>query len=67
MKDAITVSLINCSTSFFAGFVIFSFLGFMAEKNGVAVGDVVSSGPGLAFQVTKETAFCLFILWDNDE
>lgn len=40
----------NCLTSVFAGFVIFSVLGFLATEMGVEVKDVVESGAGLAFK-----------------
>ncbi|XP_068190814.1 sodium- and chloride-dependent GABA transporter 3-like [Antennarius striatus] len=48
-KDCLWLSLLNSGTSFVAGFVIFSVLGFMAHSQGVTVDVVVESGPGLAF------------------
>lgn len=54
MRDAWLVALINCLTSFFAGFVVFSCLGFMAHENGLPVEDVVDSGTGLAFVAYPE-------------
>ncbi|XP_068191554.1 sodium- and chloride-dependent betaine transporter-like [Antennarius striatus] len=48
-KDCFWISLLNSGTSFVAGFVIFSVLGFMAQSQGVTVDTVVQSGPGLAF------------------
>uniref|UniRef100_A0A672JH10 Transporter n=2 Tax=Salarias fasciatus TaxID=181472 RepID=A0A672JH10_SALFA len=48
-KDSFMLCLLNSSTSFLAGFAIFSVLGFMAEEQGVDIASVAQSGPGLAF------------------
>ncbi|KAF7209945.1 transcript variant X2 [Nothobranchius furzeri] len=48
-QDAFVLALINSGTSFFAGFVVFSVLGFMAAEQGVDISKVAESGPGLAF------------------
>lgn len=43
-RDSFIVVAINISTSIFAGFAVFSVLGFMAHQQGVNVADVVESG-----------------------
>ncbi|CAD5113469.1 DgyrCDS2633 [Dimorphilus gyrociliatus] len=50
-KDCIIVSLANSSTSLYAGFAIFSVLGFMAKQQGIPVDEVAEKGPGLVFIV----------------
>ncbi|XP_063114005.1 sodium-dependent dopamine transporter isoform X4 [Cavia porcellus] len=53
-RDAILTTSINSLTSFSSGFVVFSFLGYMAQKHSVPIGDVakdgkvnVTGGPGM--------------------
>ncbi|VDO71703.1 unnamed protein product [Onchocerca flexuosa] len=40
-RDALVTSIINCGTSFFAGFVIFSTLGYMSTITNLPVSEVV--------------------------
>lgn len=47
--NAWIVSFANCATSFFAGFAVFSILGYLAFQSGTPVDQVVDAGPGLAF------------------
>ncbi len=48
-NNAFITSLANCGISFFAGFAVFSTLGYLAHIQGKAVADVAAGGPGLAF------------------
>jgi SNF family Na+-dependent transporter len=43
-RDAIIVAVINCATSVFGGFAIFSVLGFMATKTGLPIDKVAAGG-----------------------
>jgi len=53
-KNAYITAITNSIISLFAGFVVFSVVGFMATQTSAAVSDVVASGPGLAFVVFPE-------------
>lgn len=73
-KDSLIVAVSNIGTSFFAGFVIFSVIGFLAHELDVPVASVVDQGAGLAFIVypevceyriiisVKRSSFCKLIL-----
>ncbi|GFN86748.1 transporter [Plakobranchus ocellatus] len=50
-KDALIVGIGNILTSFFAGFVIFAIVGYLAKELDMSVDKVVNEGPGLAFIV----------------
>ncbi|XP_035826073.1 sodium- and chloride-dependent glycine transporter 1 [Aplysia californica] len=53
-RDAFMIPIINCLTSFYAGFVVFCTLGHMAKIKNVDIDDVTKGGPGLAFIVYPE-------------
>ncbi|XP_034097306.1 sodium- and chloride-dependent glycine transporter 1 [Drosophila albomicans] len=47
--DSFLVVSVNVFTSIYAGFVVFSVLGFLSEQSGIPVATVATSGAGLAF------------------
>lgn len=53
-RDSLIVAFCNIATSFFAGLVIFSIIGFLAHELNVEVEKVVDQGAGLAFIVYPE-------------
>ncbi|XP_054707444.1 sodium-dependent serotonin transporter-like [Uloborus diversus] len=53
-RDALFTSTVNCLTSFLAGFVIFSVLGYMAHMLKKDISNVATDGQGLVFVVYPE-------------
>lgn len=51
IKLSLILTCINSSTSIFAGFTVFSILGYLSYINNIPISDVVSSGPTLAYVV----------------
>lgn len=43
-RDCIALCFLNSATSFMAGFVVFSILGFMSQEQGVPISEVAESG-----------------------
>lgn len=58
-RDAFLLALINSGTSFFAGFVVFSVLGFMAAEQGVDISKVADSGKRKAHPWVETPSSCL--------
>ncbi|CAG9862821.1 unnamed protein product [Phyllotreta striolata] len=59
--DAFVIPVVNCGSSIFAGFVVFSVLGFLAHETGLPVSAVVAGGPALSF-ITYPEAISLLPL-----
>lgn len=53
-RDCLVTSLVNSLTSFFSGFVIFTYLGYMASYQDRPIDKVAEQGPGLVFEVYPE-------------
>jgi NSS family neurotransmitter:Na+ symporter len=54
-NNAIMTALANCGTSFLGGFAVFGTLGYMAQVQGLTVGEVAGTGGlGMAFVVFPE-------------
>ncbi len=51
LRDTFVVTIANALTAIFAGFVVFSYIGYLAQLTHQDVQDVVSSGSGLSFIV----------------
>ena len=43
-RDAILISISNCATSVFAGFVVFAYMGYLSHTTGLAIDKVVQQG-----------------------
>lgn len=53
-RDCLITAVVNSFTSIFSGFVIFSYLGYMAFKTNKDISEVATEGPGLVFIVYPE-------------
>lgn len=61
-NNAFMTGFANCGFSFFAGFAVFSALGFLGYQMGLPVENVVEKGPNLAF-VTYPTIISQLPFW----
>lgn len=61
-NNAFITSFANCGTSYFAGFAVFSVLGYLAQVTNAGVESVVAGGPGLAF-IVYPTAIAQLPAW----
>jgi NSS family neurotransmitter:Na+ symporter len=52
--NALTTCVLNCLYSFITGFAVFGTIGYMAQAQGIAFGEAIKAGPGLAFVVYPE-------------
>lgn len=62
-RDAYILAVVNSSTSFFAGFVVFSVLGFMASEQGVDISKVAESGECQAVVTPVPCPLCPTLQW----
>lgn len=61
--DTFITAIINSVISIFAGFVVFSIIGYMAFSTGANIADVATQGPGLAFVVFPQALSLMPVGW----
>ena len=61
--DTYITAFADAAISLFAGFVVFSILGYMATTAGVGIDEVATSGPGLAFVVFPQALSLMPFAW----
>ena len=66
-RDALITSSINCFTSFFAGFAVFTVLGHMATIQGKEVKDVARSGQFYIRTRSLLLTMCYLFLKKNNQ
>lgn len=62
-RTSIFVVILDGATGLIAGLAVFSVLGFMSEKTGVAISDLAVGGPGLSFIVYPEALSLMPFPW----
>ncbi|XP_055772913.1 sodium- and chloride-dependent GABA transporter 2-like [Salvelinus fontinalis] len=60
-KDCVALCILNSATSIFAGFAVFSVLGFMAHSLDVDMNEVVKGGGPLSSTSPSSSSFLVFI------
>lgn len=53
-RDTLITTGVNSLTSFYSGFVIFAYLGYMAHSTNMEIHNIASEGYGVMFQVLPE-------------
>ena len=56
VRECAIIPLTNCLTSLFAGFVVFSVLGFMSLQTGKPVSEVATAGKSISFPLFASTS-----------
>lgn len=63
VSDSYITAITNSAISLFAGFVVFSVVGYMAFSTGSSIDKVVAAGPGLAFVVFPKALSMMPLSW----
>ena len=62
-RTSVFICILDGFTGVFAGFAIFTVLGYMSEKTGVEVSQLAVGGPGLSFIVYPEALSLMPFPW----
>jgi len=57
LRDSIFIPIANNLTSFFAGFVIFAYMGYLSHVTGQNIENIIQAGNKIIFRKKKEF-FC---------
>ena len=61
-RDAIVINIVSFFTSLYAGFAVFSVIGYMANEYGIKVEEVIDSGKLLSLSISISLSLYLSML-----